>query len=60
MVLVSGQISSTYSSPLEEIDSGQYNNCRVSVGSRNMTSEAVTITVVDESHSRTITSDSIN
>ena len=37
--------SSTYSfSPAMKTDSGRY-NCRVSLGSTNMTSEAVTITV---------------
>ena len=47
--VVSGQTSSTYSfSPLKETDSGRY-NCRVSLGSRNNISEAVTITVVGES-----------
>ena len=46
--LVSGQTSSTYSfSPLRVTDSGEY-NCRVSLGSSNMTSGAVTITVVGE------------
>ena len=52
--VVSGQTSSTYSfSPLMKTDSGQY-NCRVSVGSTNMTSEAVTITVVGESCQQTL------
>ena len=47
--VVSGQTSSTYSfSPLMKTDSGRY-SCRVSVGSTNFTSEAVTITVVGES-----------
>ena len=47
--VVSNQTSSTYSfSPLRVTDSGRY-NCRVSVGSRNMTSEVVTITLVGES-----------
>ena len=47
--VVSNQTSSTYSfSPLRMTESGRY-NCRVSVGSRNMTSEAVIITVVGES-----------
>ena len=46
--VMSGQMSSTYSfSPLRVTDSGQY-NCRVSLGSANMTSGAVTITVVGE------------
>ena len=46
--LVFGQTSSTYSfSPLSVTDSGEY-ICQVSIGSVNMTSEAVTITVVGE------------
>ena len=44
--VVTGQTSSTYSfSPLRVTDSGRY-NCQVSLGSTNMTSVAVTITVV--------------
>ena len=47
--IVSGQTSSTYSfSPLRVTDSGRY-SCQVSLGSRNMMSEIVTITVVGES-----------
>ena len=47
--VVSGQTSSTYSfSPLRVTESGRY-NCRVSVGSRNTTSEAVIIAVEGES-----------
>ena len=46
--VVSGQTSSTYSfSPLEKTDSGQY-RCQVSLGSTNMLSETVTITVMRE------------
>ena len=46
--VVSDQTSSKYSfSSLMKTDSGRY-NCRVSVGSTNLTSEAVTITVVGE------------
>ena len=42
---VSGQTSSTYSfSPLRATDSGVY-KCNVSLGSTNMISEGVTITV---------------
>ena len=51
--VVSGQTSSTYSfSPLLVVDSGQY-NCRVSVGSKTVTSEGVDITVESESGSLT-------
>ena len=47
--VVSGQTSSTYYFfPLRMTDSGRY-NCLVSLGYTNMTSEAVTITVVGES-----------
>ena len=46
--VVSGQTSSTYSfSPLRLTDSGQY-SCRVSLGSKNMISGALTITVMCE------------
>ena len=46
--VVSGQTSSTYSfSPLEKTDFGQY-KCQVSLGSTNMMSEAVTITIIRE------------
>ena len=46
--VVSGQTSSTYSfSPLRVTDSGQY-MCQVSLGSTNMLSETVTITVMRE------------
>ena len=44
--IVSGQTSSTYSfSPLLVVHSGQY-SCRVSVGTMNVTSRSVNITVV--------------
>ena len=47
--VVSGHTLSTYSfSPLRVTDSGRY-NCRVSLGSTHVTSEAVAITVAGES-----------